>query len=144
MQLQASGKYRIKKGNDVMDFIVCTIDREKDEVYVKIVYPVSYHTGLRLSSLENNINQIEKIENEMENNVLTFREWHQNHTKVFFGIYGGVTVTSFNKPIFTSENKETVEKFQHNQSAEMLKLYSKQFQDIQKNYTELLENSELV
>jgi hypothetical protein len=144
MQLQISSKYRIKKGNDVMDFIVMTIDREKNEVYVKIVYPVSYHTGLVLSSLENNINQIEKIENEMENNVLTFREWHQNHTKVFFGIYGGVTVTSFNLPIFTSESAATTDKFKHEQSKEMLKLYKQQFQDIQKNYTQLLENSELV
>lgn len=52
--LQEGQKYLIESPNgDKMIFMVMTIDRLKDEVYVKIVEPKLFHTGFKLSNIEN-------------------------------------------------------------------------------------------
>lgn len=62
MTLEEGKKYRVTGKDDVkMDFIVCTIDRPNDEVYVKIVAPVCQHEGFKLSSVENNPLPIEEV-----------------------------------------------------------------------------------
>jgi len=52
IKLEEKKKYRITKGEDVMEFIPMTIDRKSNEVYLKITAPHSYHQGIHLSSLE--------------------------------------------------------------------------------------------
>jgi hypothetical protein len=54
-KIEKDKKYRItsKRDNSVLDFHVMTIDRKKDEVYIKIVYPTCSHEGIKLSSMEN-------------------------------------------------------------------------------------------
>lgn len=57
-------KYKITKTNDpniVMEFVVCTIDKPKDEIYVKVTSPTSAHLGLVLSSFDKPENIIELI-----------------------------------------------------------------------------------
>lgn len=48
--------YLIEKGPLKVEFVVCTIDREANEVYVKFTDgPIKgLHQGLTLSSVENN------------------------------------------------------------------------------------------
>lgn len=76
------------------------------------------------------------------NNILTFREWNQNHVKVYFDLNGSsVTVTSFDKTIFKSYKNERIQNFKNNQNGELLKLYRESFQNIQRNYTELIEST---
>ena len=52
IKLEEKKKYRITKGEDVMEFIPMTIDRGEDKVYVKITVPCSHHTCLILSQVE--------------------------------------------------------------------------------------------
>lgn len=61
-QVEEKKKYRIygKEDGDVLDFIVTSIDRPKNAVYFKIVYPICAHEGAVLSSMENR-NDIEEI-----------------------------------------------------------------------------------
>lgn len=54
MTLQENKRYRVTNGDTTMEFIPLTIDREKNELYIKIVSPFSSHTGLVLSSIEEN------------------------------------------------------------------------------------------
>lgn len=58
-------KYRITKPDDdpnmFMEFIVCSIDEPKDEIYVKVTSPISAHTGIVLSSFRTSGNKIELI-----------------------------------------------------------------------------------
>lgn len=79
----------------------------------------------------------------MQNNILTFREWNENHVKVNFILGGGVEVYTFDKLFFKSGKKERIEGFKNFQNKELLKLYKDNFVEIQKLYTEVIENSEL-
>ena len=80
----------------------------------------------------------------MQQNILTFREWNQNHVKVIFTLNGCVEVHSFNKFFFWTNKKDTIQNFKDFQNKELLKLYKMFFGEIQKKYTELIENIELV
>lgn len=80
----------------------------------------------------------------MQQNILTFREWNQNHVKVVFTLDGFVIVYSFEKEIFISGNKETIRKFKDFQGNQLLNLYKRNFEEIQKNYTKLLENIDII
>lgn len=80
----------------------------------------------------------------MQQNILTFREWSENHVKIDFILNNGVKVFSFGKPIFESHKRETIQRFVDNQSKELLILYKKHFNEIQKNYTEMIDNLEIV
>ena len=62
IKLEEKKKYRVKsKGGEVMEFIPMTIDRESNELYVKITSPISAHQGLVLSSVEESENETEEI-----------------------------------------------------------------------------------
>jgi hypothetical protein len=61
--LETKKKYRITlKEGEVMEFIPMTIDRENNELYMKVTYPVSNHQGIVLSSMEENKNEIKEVE----------------------------------------------------------------------------------
>lgn len=77
--------------------------------------------------------------------IITFREWNQNNVKVFYDLDGSsVTVTSFDQIIFRSNKKETINAFKNHQNKELLKVYKTCFQQIQKKFSELLDNISLV
>jgi hypothetical protein len=62
-QLEERKKYRMTSPDGVpMEFIPMTIDRENDEIYIKITSPVTSHDGFVLSSFETGDNKIEEIE----------------------------------------------------------------------------------
>ena len=52
MKLEVNKNYRITKNGKSKDFTPETIDRENDEVYLKITTPMVYHQGFKLSELE--------------------------------------------------------------------------------------------
>ena len=54
MTLQEKKRYKIEKDDFWMEFYPMTIDRAKNELYIKVVKPFSAHTGLVLSSVEGN------------------------------------------------------------------------------------------
>jgi hypothetical protein len=80
----------------------------------------------------------------MQQNILTFREWNDNHVKVKFDRVGSVEVYSFGELVFKSNNKETIQKYKDNQSKELLIRYKKHFNQIQKNFTEMIDNLDIV
>ena len=80
----------------------------------------------------------------MELNILTFREWNENHVKVNFILDGAVEVYSFGKLVYKSRNKETIQRFKDYQNTELLKFYKKNFDDIQDLYDELIDNLDFV
>lgn len=53
MELEINKKYRITKGDKSKEFIPEIIDRENDEVYLRITTPMVYHQGFKLSAIEN-------------------------------------------------------------------------------------------
>jgi hypothetical protein len=61
MQLEENKKYKVEQKGERLEFFVTSIDREKDEVYIKIVHPICSYTGLRLSSVENNRLKCEEV-----------------------------------------------------------------------------------
>jgi plasmid replication initiation protein len=80
----------------------------------------------------------------MQQNILTFREWNENHVKVNFILGGGVKVFSFDKLLFNSSKKETVQNFNDFQQKELLNLYKKHFNKIQKKYTKIIEDLDII
>lgn len=52
MELEINKKYRITKDGKSKDFTPETIDKENDEVYLKITTPMVYHQGFKLSAIE--------------------------------------------------------------------------------------------
>lgn len=80
----------------------------------------------------------------MQQKILTFREWSENFVKVDFDLVGRVRVYSFGQLIFETNNKDTIQNYKDNQSKELLKRYKKHFNQIQKNYTEMIDNLEIV
>jgi hypothetical protein len=60
--LEEGKKYRMTSPEGIsIEFIPMTIDRVKNEIYIKITAPVSSHEGLVLSSIEGDQNTIEEI-----------------------------------------------------------------------------------
>ena len=51
MELEINKNYRITKDGKSKDFTPETIDRENDEVYLKITTPIVYHQGFKLSAI---------------------------------------------------------------------------------------------
>jgi len=80
----------------------------------------------------------------MQQGILTFREWSENHVKIKFILNGSVEIYSFGYLIFKSNNKETIKKYKDNQSKELLIRYKKHFNEIQKNFTEMIDNLDIV
>jgi hypothetical protein len=65
MKLQEKRRYRITASDGKeLEFYPMTIDRIKNELYIKIVSPLSSHQGFVLSSFESNPNKIEDITDE--------------------------------------------------------------------------------
>ena len=58
IKLETKKKYRVTtiKGETpfFMEFIPMTIDRENDELYIKVTSPISCHQAITLSSMEEN------------------------------------------------------------------------------------------
>lgn len=62
MTVHDNKKYRVERDGKVMEFIVTSLVREKNEAYIKIVHPVSYHVGIVLADLENHPNISEIVQ----------------------------------------------------------------------------------
>lgn len=60
--LQEGQKYKITVDDKYMIYGVLTVDRKKDEVYIKVFEPYSSHQGYRLSSIEEKENTIEIVD----------------------------------------------------------------------------------
>ncbi len=70
--------------------------------------------------------------------ILTFREWNENFVKVLFDLDGGVEITSFDKTILKMKNAKIVNGLLENQSGMLLKHYKDNFDKIQKQFQQLI------
>ena len=70
--------------------------------------------------------------------ILTFREWQENFVKVYFDLNENVKITSFDKTILNFKNPKLVDGLLENQSKMLLKHYKDNFDKIQKEFQELL------
>jgi hypothetical protein len=70
--------------------------------------------------------------------ILTFREWSENFVKVIFDLEGGVEIKSFNKTILKVKTPKIVNGLLEEQSKMLLKHYTDNFDKIQSQYQELL------
>jgi len=80
----------------------------------------------------------------MQQNILTFREWNENHVKVNFILGGAMEVYSFDKLIYRTTKKDKIESYKNFQNRELLRMYKINFNEIQKEYTEMIDNLNLV
>jgi hypothetical protein len=70
--------------------------------------------------------------------ILTFREWNENFVKVIFDLEGGVEIKSFDKTILKIKSPKVFNGLLENQSKMLLKHYKDNFDTIQSQYQELL------
>ena len=70
--------------------------------------------------------------------ILTFREWNENFVKVIFDLEGGVEIKSFDKTILKIKSAKIVNGLLEEQSKMLLKHYKDNFDKIQSQYQELL------
>ncbi len=70
--------------------------------------------------------------------ILTFREWNENFVKVLFDLDGGVEITSFDKTILKMKNAKIVNGLLENQSGMLLKHYKDNFDKIQNQFQQLI------
>jgi hypothetical protein len=74
---------------------------------------------------------------------LTLRDWRENHVKVLFDLDGSkVEVKSTDSDItyFTSRDKQIVKEFIDNSPKQLTKLYQINFDNIQQDFLNLLNN----
>jgi hypothetical protein len=74
---------------------------------------------------------------------LTLRDWRENHVKVLFELDGSkVEVKSTDSDItyFTSRDKKIVQEFIDDSSKQLTKLYQINFDNIQQDFLNLLNN----
>lgn len=74
---------------------------------------------------------------------LTLRDWRENHVKVLFELDGSkVQVKSTDSDItyFTSRDKKIVQEFIDDSSKQLTKLYQINFDNIQQDFLNLLNN----
>jgi len=70
--------------------------------------------------------------------ILTFREWNENFVKVIFDLEGGVEIKSFDKTILKIKSAKIVNGLLEDQSKMLLKHYKDNFDKIQSQFQELL------
>jgi hypothetical protein len=70
--------------------------------------------------------------------ILTFREWNENFVKVLFDLDGGVEIKSFDKTILKIKNVKVVNGLLENQSGMLLKHYKDNFDKIQNQFQQLI------
>ena len=70
--------------------------------------------------------------------ILTFREWQENFVKVLFDLDGGVEIKSFDKTILKMRNVKIVNGLLEDQSKMLLKHYKDNFDKIQKQFQQLI------
>jgi hypothetical protein len=73
--------------------------------------------------------------------ILTFREWNENFVKVLFDLDGGVEITSFDKTILKMKNAKIVNGLLENQSGMLLKHYKDNFDKIQNQFQQLINEA---
>jgi hypothetical protein len=73
--------------------------------------------------------------------ILTFREWNENFVKVLFDLDGGVEIKSFDKTILRMRNVKVVNGLLEDQSKMLLKHYKDNFDKIQKQFQQLINES---
>ena len=74
---------------------------------------------------------------------LTLRDWRENHVRVIFDLDGSkVQVKSTDSDItyFTSRDKKIVQEFIDDSSKQLTKLYQINFDNIQQDFLNLLNN----
>jgi hypothetical protein len=70
--------------------------------------------------------------------ILTFREWQENFVKIIFDLDGGVEIKSFDKTILKMRNAKIVNGLLEDQSKMLLKHYKDNFDKIQKQFQQLI------
>jgi hypothetical protein len=70
--------------------------------------------------------------------ILTFREWQENFVKIIFDLDGGVEIKSFDKTILKIKNVKVVNGLLENQSGMLLKHYKDNFDKIQNQFQQLI------
>lgn len=70
--------------------------------------------------------------------ILTFREWQENFVKIIFDLDGGVEIKSFDKTILKMRNVKIVNGLLEDQSKMLLKHYKDNFDKIQKQFQQLI------
>jgi hypothetical protein len=70
--------------------------------------------------------------------ILTFREWQENFVKIIFDLDGGVEIKSFDKTILKMKNAKIVNGLLEDQSKMLLKHYKDNFDKIQKQFQQLI------
>jgi len=73
--------------------------------------------------------------------ILTFREWNENFVKVLFDLDGGVEIKSFDKTILKMRNAKIVNGLLENQSGMLLKHYKDNFDKIQNQFQQLINEA---
>jgi hypothetical protein len=73
--------------------------------------------------------------------ILTFREWNENFVKVLFDLDGGVEIKSFDKTILKMRNVKIVNGLLENQSGMLLKHYKDNFDKIQNQFQQLIDEA---
>jgi hypothetical protein len=73
--------------------------------------------------------------------ILTFREWNENFVKVLFDLDGGVEIKSFDKTILKMRNVKIVNGLLENQSGMLLKHYKDNFDKIQNQFQQLINEA---
>jgi hypothetical protein len=73
--------------------------------------------------------------------ILTFREWNENFVKVLFDLDGGVEIKSFDKTILKIKNVKVVNGLLENQSGMLLKHYKDNFDKIQNQFQQLINEA---
>ena len=89
-------KYSIESpdGSNKMIFIAMTIERVEDKVWVKLIYPTSYHTAFRLSTIEE-VNQ---------KNIITELSDFEELSKVYFKNSPQSIKNKFGKLLYQNPN----------------------------------------
>lgn len=102
--LQEGQKYLIESPNgDKMIFMVMIIDRLKDEVYVKIVEPKLFHTGFKLSNIENP--QQKNVVKELVDFKELSEEYFKNSPQSIRERFGKLLYQNPNHPICIVKNQ---------------------------------------
>lgn len=70
--------------------------------------------------------------------ILTFREWNENFVRIIFDLEGGVEIKSFNNTILKIKSAKIVNGLLENQSKMLLKHYTDNFDKIQSQFQQLL------
>ncbi len=73
--------------------------------------------------------------------ILTFREWQENFVKIIFDLDGGVEIKSFDKTILKMKNVKVVNGLLENQSGMLLKHYKDNFDKIQNQFQQLINEA---